>query len=66
MQLKDGSEFFFIINFQVPATSRYTRAMYYMMKSPLEDHPLLYKFVNGYDAFRNSRFKVIPYISKGS
>ncbi|KAL4279189.1 hypothetical protein GQ457_03G027590 [Hibiscus cannabinus] len=61
-----GSEFFFVINLQVPGTPRYTLAMYYMMKSPLADHPLLYKFVNGDDAFRNSRFKVIPFISKGS
>ncbi|GMI90340.1 hypothetical protein like AT2G28320 [Hibiscus trionum] len=63
---KAGSEFFFIVNFQIPGKSRYTLAMYYMMESPLEDHPLLYKFVNGDDAFRNSRFKVIPCISKGS
>ncbi|KAK8691689.1 hypothetical protein V6N13_075189 [Hibiscus sabdariffa] len=61
-----GSEFFFVINLQVPGTPRYTLAMYYMMKSPLADHPLLFKFVNGDDAFRNSRFKVIPFISKGS
>lgn len=37
-----------------------------MIKTPLEDNPLLHKFVNGDDAFRNSRFKLIPYISKGS
>ncbi|KAK8552787.1 hypothetical protein V6N13_121168 [Hibiscus sabdariffa] len=61
-----GLEFFFIVNFQIPGKSRYTLAMYYMIKSPLEDHPLLYKFVNGDDAFRNSRFKLIPCISQGS
>ncbi|GJM84822.1 hypothetical protein PR202_ga00531 [Eleusine coracana subsp. coracana] len=31
-----------------------------------EKVPLLERFVNGDDAFRNSRFKLIPYISKGS
>lgn len=34
------------------------------MKTPLEKVPLLQQFVNGDDAFRNSRFKLIPYISK--
>ncbi|XP_040950660.1 protein ENHANCED DISEASE RESISTANCE 2-like isoform X2 [Gossypium hirsutum] len=61
-----GPEFFFIVNFQIPGTPRYTLAMYYMMKSPLEDHPSLYKFVNGDDAYRNSRFKLIPHVSEGS
>ncbi|OMO70969.1 hypothetical protein COLO4_28423 [Corchorus olitorius] len=49
---------------QVPGTPMYTIAMYYMIKTPLEDHPSLYNFVNGDDAYRNSRFKLIPYISK--
>jgi hypothetical protein len=35
-----------------------------MMDTPLEKVPLLERFVNGDDAFRNSRFKLIPYISK--
>lgn len=42
----------------------HTLAMYYMTKAPLEENPLLHSFVNGDDAFRNSRFKLIPYISK--
>ncbi|CAN6479366.1 unnamed protein product [Victoria cruziana] len=61
-----GSEFFFIINFQIPGAVTYSVALYYMMDSPLEKNPLLERFVNGDDAFRNSRFKLIPYISKGS
>ncbi|KAK4435998.1 protein ENHANCED DISEASE RESISTANCE 2 [Sesamum alatum] len=61
-----GSEFFFVINIQVPGASTYHLALYYMLKTPLEDTPLLERFVNGDDAFRNSRFKLIPYISKGS
>jgi hypothetical protein len=51
---------------QVPGATTYTLALYYMMKTPLEDNPLLHNFVNGDDAFRNSRFKLIPYISKVS
>ncbi|EOY18665.1 Pleckstrin (PH) and lipid-binding START domains-containing protein [Theobroma cacao] len=63
---RGGPEFFFIVNMQIPGAPMYTLAMYYMIKTPLEDHPLLYNFVNGDDAYRNSRFKLIPYISKGS
>ncbi|PIA29112.1 hypothetical protein AQUCO_06200006v1 [Aquilegia coerulea] len=59
-------EFFFIINIQVPGPTTYNLALYYMMDTPVEDNPLLDSFVNGDDGFRNSRFKLIPYISKGS
>ncbi|MFQ6627343.1 hypothetical protein Gotur_004561 [Gossypium turneri] len=61
-----GPEFFFIINIQVPGSTTYGLALYYMMTSPVEDSPLLHNFINGDDAYRNSRFKLIPYISKGS
>ncbi|XP_024991637.1 protein ENHANCED DISEASE RESISTANCE 2-like [Cynara cardunculus var. scolymus] len=63
---QDGPEFFFVINIQVPGTTTYNLSLYYMTKTPLEESPLLERFVNGDDAFRNSRFKLIPYISKGS
>ncbi|KAK9282728.1 hypothetical protein L1049_010948 [Liquidambar formosana] len=63
---RGGPEFFFIINMQIPGTTKYGLAFYYMMKTPLEETPLLERFVNGDDAYRNSRFKLIPYISKGS
>ncbi|XP_006354684.1 protein ENHANCED DISEASE RESISTANCE 2-like isoform X2 [Solanum tuberosum] len=59
-------EFFFIINIQVPGATTYNLALYYMLTSPLEETPLLERFVNEDDSFRNSRFKLIPYISKGS
>ncbi|KAI4339421.1 hypothetical protein MLD38_024368 [Melastoma candidum] len=64
--LQGGTDFFFIVNFQVPGSNTYNLALYYVLKSPLEEHPLLHRFVNRDDAFRNSRFKLIPYISKGS
>ncbi|KAL5801738.1 hypothetical protein ACOSQ3_033370 [Xanthoceras sorbifolium] len=63
---RGGPEFFFVVNIQVPGVTMYNLALYYMMKTPLEENPLLHSFVNGDDAFRNSRFKLIPYISKGS
>jgi len=37
-----------------------------MTKTPLHETPLLESFVNGDDAYRNSRFKLIPYISQVS
>ncbi|KAJ3682330.1 hypothetical protein LUZ60_014903 [Juncus effusus] len=61
-----GGEFFFVVNIQVPGGTTYSLALYYMLNTPLEKIPLLESFVNGDDAFRNSRFKLIPYISKGS
>ncbi|KAK3017377.1 hypothetical protein RJ639_006312 [Escallonia herrerae] len=61
-----GPEFFFIVNIQVPGTTPFSLALYYMMKTPLKEAPLLERFVNEDDAYRNSRFKLIPYISKGS
>ncbi|KAG8380504.1 hypothetical protein BUALT_Bualt06G0022500 [Buddleja alternifolia] len=61
-----GPEFFFVINIQVPGATTYNLALYYMLKTPLQETPLLERFVSGDDTFRNSRFKLIPYISKGS
>ncbi|KAK1291074.1 hypothetical protein QJS10_CPB18g02101 [Acorus calamus] len=61
-----SNEFFFIINIQVPGSTTYNLAFYYMMNEPIENNSLLDKFIKGDDAYRNSRFKLIPYISKGS
>ncbi|XP_072972740.1 protein ENHANCED DISEASE RESISTANCE 2-like isoform X2 [Typha angustifolia] len=61
-----GTEFFFIVHIQVPGSTTYSLALYYMMDIQVQDVPLLDSFVRGDDAFRNSRFKLIPYISKGS
>ncbi|XP_052114286.1 protein ENHANCED DISEASE RESISTANCE 2 isoform X2 [Arachis duranensis] len=61
---KGGPEFFFIVNIQVPGATTYNLALYYMMTTPVEDTPLLESFIKGDDTYRNSRFKLIPYISK--
>ncbi|KAJ9559020.1 hypothetical protein OSB04_013634 [Centaurea solstitialis] len=58
-------EFFFIVNFQVPGSTTYNIASYYMTTTPIKDLPLLEKFIEGDDAFRNSRFKLLPHITKG-
>ncbi|KAM3305363.1 hypothetical protein P3S67_012229 [Capsicum chacoense] len=55
------------INMQQKVVSSFTTynlALYYMMSSPLEDSPLLESFVKGDDSYRNSMFKLIPYISE--
>ncbi|KAL7612704.1 hypothetical protein Lser_V15G08016 [Lactuca serriola] len=58
-------EFFIVINFQVPGSTHYNLASYFMASSPIKDIPLLETFIKGDDAFRNSRFKIIPNVSKG-
>ncbi|KAJ9540440.1 hypothetical protein OSB04_026946 [Centaurea solstitialis] len=58
-------EFFFIVNFQVPGSPTYNLASYHMTSKPIKDIPLLERFIEGDDAFRNSRFKLIPLVSKG-
>uniref|UniRef100_A0A7N0TLX3 Protein ENHANCED DISEASE RESISTANCE 2-like n=1 Tax=Kalanchoe fedtschenkoi TaxID=63787 RepID=A0A7N0TLX3_KALFE len=63
---RGGPEFFFVVNIQVPGTTTYNLALYYMMKGPVEENALLNHFVTGDNTYRNSRFKLIPYISKGS
>ncbi|XP_020584918.1 protein ENHANCED DISEASE RESISTANCE 2-like [Phalaenopsis equestris] len=64
--LHGSSDFFFVINIQVPGLTAYNLAFYYVLDTSLEDFPLLESFVKGDDAYKNSRFKLIPYISTGS
>lgn len=49
---------------QVPGATSHSLSLYYMTFKQLEDDPLLEKFVNGDDRFRNARFKLIPHIAK--
>ncbi|XP_076887154.1 protein ENHANCED DISEASE RESISTANCE 2-like [Bidens hawaiensis] len=58
-------EFFVIINFQIPSSTTYNLAFYYATRTPIKDIPLLERFIEGDDAFRNSRFKIIPLVTKG-
>lgn len=51
---------------QIPGANAYTLALYYMTRTPLEENPVVHRFVNGDNAYRNSRFKLIPHISKVS
>ncbi|OEL13668.1 Protein ENHANCED DISEASE RESISTANCE 2 [Dichanthelium oligosanthes] len=53
------------INLQVPGTTNYSMVFYFVMKK-LIPNSLLQRFVDGDDEFRNSRFKLIPSVPKGS
>ncbi|XP_020694612.1 protein ENHANCED DISEASE RESISTANCE 2 isoform X3 [Dendrobium catenatum] len=57
--------FTFVINVQVPASNHYSMVFYFVSK-PLVPGSLLQHFVDGDDEFRNSRFKLIPSVPKGS
>ncbi|CAN6448053.1 unnamed protein product [Victoria cruziana] len=50
---------------QVPAKPNYSLVLYYGSERPIRQGSLLSKFVDGTDAFRNSRFKLIPSIVEG-
>ncbi|CAN6299978.1 unnamed protein product [Urochloa humidicola] len=53
------------INLQVPGTTNYSMVFYFVTKK-LIPNSLLQWFVDGDDEFRNSRFKLIPSVPKGS
>lgn len=48
--------------FQVPARPNYSLVLYYAADRPIKENSLLGRFVDGTDAFRDSRFKLIPSI----
>nr|CAB3500020.1 unnamed protein product [Digitaria exilis] len=50
---------------QVPGTTNYSMVFYFVTKK-LIPNSLLQRFVDGDDEFRNSRFKLIPSVPKGS
>ncbi|XP_074363371.1 protein ENHANCED DISEASE RESISTANCE 2-like, partial [Apium graveolens] len=48
-----------------PARPNYSLVLYYTAERPVKENSLLGRFVNGSDAFRDSRFKLIPSIIEG-
>ncbi|CAI0395102.1 unnamed protein product [Linum tenue] len=54
--------FVFVFNLQIPAKPCHSLILYFAADRPIKAGSLLDKFVNGTDAFRNSRFKLIPNI----
>ncbi|KZV31682.1 hypothetical protein F511_00486 [Dorcoceras hygrometricum] len=59
--------FVIAINLQVPGRDHYSAVFYFATKfdDSISSNPLLYQFINGTDAFRNSRFKIVNKIVKG-
>ena len=57
--------FVLCVNIQVPALKQYSIIFYYAMPSHPAPGSLLRRFVDGDDAFRNARFKLIPSITQG-
>ncbi|CAK9882974.1 unnamed protein product [Sphagnum jensenii] len=57
--------FILVINLQVPAKPNYNLVFYFVAEKPIRPGSLLDRFANGDDAFRNSRFKLIPSIVEG-
>uniref|UniRef100_A0A6M2EJ71 START domain-containing protein n=1 Tax=Populus davidiana TaxID=266767 RepID=A0A6M2EJ71_9ROSI len=54
-----------VFNLQVPGSTHYSMVFYFVTKE-LVPGSLLQRFVDGDDEFRNSRFKLIPSVPKGS
>ncbi|CAN1318641.1 Protein ENHANCED DISEASE RESISTANCE 2 [Linum perenne] len=64
LQTEPGKKlpFVFVFNLQIPAKPCHSLILYFAADRPLKAGSLLDKFANGTDAFRNSRFKLIPNI----
>ncbi|XP_078443186.1 ENHANCED DISEASE RESISTANCE protein (DUF1336) [Wolffia australiana] len=57
--------FILAINLQIPAKPNYSLVMYYGADRPVRKDSLLGRFIDGSDAFRDARFKLIPSIVEG-
>ncbi|KAH9615469.1 hypothetical protein KSS87_008283 [Heliosperma pusillum] len=57
--------FILVFNLQIPAKPNYNLVFYYAADRPVNKGSLLGKFVDGTDAFRDSKLKLIPSIVKG-
>uniref|UniRef100_A0A2K1WU88 Protein ENHANCED DISEASE RESISTANCE 2 C-terminal domain-containing protein n=1 Tax=Populus trichocarpa TaxID=3694 RepID=A0A2K1WU88_POPTR len=64
-QNKSLKSFIFAINLQVPGKDQHSAVFYFASEDPLPSDSLLYRFINGDDAFRNQRFKIVNRIEKG-
>ncbi|KAG6409692.1 hypothetical protein SASPL_127734 [Salvia splendens] len=64
---KSSKTFIIAINLQVPGREHHSAVFYFSSKvdEPIGSNSLLYQFINGSDAFRSSRFKIVNKIVKG-
>ncbi|CAN1161736.1 Protein ENHANCED DISEASE RESISTANCE 2, partial [Linum perenne] len=52
------------VDLQVPGKDQHSAVFYFASEDPLPPDSHLYKFVNGDDAYRNERFKIVNRIRK--
>ncbi|KAF3446150.1 hypothetical protein FNV43_RR11329 [Rhamnella rubrinervis] len=64
-QGKSLKSFIFAVNLQVPGKDHHSAVFYFATDDAVQPGSLLYRFVNGDDAFRNQRFKIVNRIVKG-
>ncbi|KDP33480.1 hypothetical protein JCGZ_07051 [Jatropha curcas] len=64
-QGKSMKSFIFAVNLQVPGKEQHSAVFYFVSEDPIPPGSLLYRFINGDDAFRNQRFKIVNRIVKG-
>lgn len=64
---KSSKIFIIAINLQVPGRDHYSAVFYFSSKidESIRSNSLLYQFIHGPDAFRNSWFKIVNKIVKG-
>ncbi|CAA0831952.1 Protein of unknown function (DUF1336 [Striga hermonthica] len=64
---RSSKAFIIAVNLQVPGREHHSAVFYFSSKTdePINSNTLLYQFINGTDAFRNSRFKIVNKIVKG-
>lgn len=57
--------FIFAVNLQVPGKDFHSAVFYFATDEPVPAGSLLHRFINGDDAFRNQRFKLVNRIERG-
>ncbi|KAJ7958460.1 protein ENHANCED DISEASE RESISTANCE 2-like [Quillaja saponaria] len=57
--------FILAVNLQVPGKEQHSAVFYFGTNDPIPTSSLLYRFINGDDAFRNQRLKMVNRIVKG-
>lgn len=62
---KNMKSFVVAVNLQVPGREHHSAVFYFATDEPVLAGSLLHRFINGDDAFRNSRFKIVNRIVKG-
>lgn len=62
---KSLKSFIFAVNIQVPGKDHHSAVFYFATEEPIQSGSLLHRFINGDEAFRNQRLKLVNRIAKG-